>query len=142
MSDLIDLSGQLHDLAVALADPATASAELAGAINAARSLLANPATAAGVAPNVALLSPSDGVPRPSAEAVLIAGALAVLDQPAVSPPQPAPGPPGPPGVPGPPGPQGPPGVGADPNRIAALETAVAFLQDIVLTNSIYPLFEG
>jgi len=67
----------------------------------------------------------------------IAGALAVLDQPAASPPLPVPGPPGPPGEPGPAGPQGPPGFGFDPARLAALEQEVAFLEDLILTSAMY-----
>jgi hypothetical protein len=137
MSDLIDLSSQLHELAAALADPATATQQLEGAIAAARTMLVNAVVPAGTAPNISLQSPSSDVPRPSAEAVLIAGALAVLDQPAASPPLPVPGPPGPPGEPGPAGPQGPPGFGFDPARLAALEKEVAFLEDLILTSAMY-----
>jgi len=131
-SDLATAADALSTFAATIADPAAGPQGLQAAVAAARTFAASAGNPGLPAPNLDLLSPSDGVPRPtdtsSDQGPDLAGSSAL----AVSLPLPAPGPAGPPGDVGPIGPSGPEGPGIDPARYLALEQSVAALEEYVM----------
>lgn len=133
LNDLIQAVGDLKAGLATLLDPVAGGPGLASAVATARTFSATPGGPGLPAPNLDLLPPSDGVPRPPADREVGPAGLTGPEAPAVALPLPAPGPAGPPGDPGPTGPPGPPGPGVDPDRIATLEQALADLQELTLT---------
>lgn len=136
MADALELiAAGIAAMRDALGDPLVGPEGAASAVAAARSLTATTGAPGPPGPNLVLLSPSDGVPRPADDGSLSAGGLADPSLVATGIPLAEPGPPGPPGDVGEPGPPGPPGTGVDPARVTALEDSVAALEEFILTQA-------
>lgn len=133
-NDLQTLTGEVARLQQMLLDPATGFEGLQSALAAVRTLTVKAGTPGPPAPNLDLLDPSHGVPRPAGFEPTQAADAGRPPAPAVSLPIAPPGPPGEIGPPGDVGPPGPPGPGIDPARFLALEAAVLELQDLSLSS--------